>query len=85
MVSGHYLVDGKEIPMIAAAKDLAIMVDTSLKFHQHIANIVHKASRVAENILNSTVYGETSFRLPLFITHITINRIFIVVEYTLTW
>ncbi|XP_076034532.1 uncharacterized protein LOC143021127 [Oratosquilla oratoria] len=40
-----------------------------LKFHQHISNIVHKASGVSTSI-RSTVNRQDSFMLPLFTTHV---------------
>ena len=85
-ISGHYLLDGMVTPLKEDAMDLGILVDISLKFHQHVANIVHKASRVAENILKSTVNREASFLLPLFTTHTAIIRVlFITVEYRIPW
>ena len=85
-ISGHYLLDGMVIPSKEAAMDLGIMVDISLKFHQHVANIVHKASRVAENILKSTVNREASFVTSLHHSYMSIIRVFfITVEHRISW
>ncbi|XP_076047391.1 uncharacterized protein LOC143028924 [Oratosquilla oratoria] len=50
--------------------DLGVCIDNKLKFHQHISNIVHKASGVSTSILRSTVNRQDSFMLPLFTTHV---------------
>ena len=59
------------IPFKDSATYLGIIVDSSkLKFHQHVANIVHKASGVAIYILKATMNRDIDFMLPLFITHV---------------
>lgn len=57
-------------PLKDIAIDLGITVDCTLKFHQHIANIVNKAEGVMQNILKLTINRDASFMVPLFITHV---------------
>lgn len=68
--SGQYFLNTSPIPIKDSAVDLGVTIDLSLKFHQHIANIVQKAGGVAQNLLKATVNREASFLLPLFIAHI---------------
>lgn len=68
--TGQYLLDGSPIPMKDSASDLGVLIDTSLKFHQHIANIVHKAGGLSCSILKATVNRDASFMVPLYISHI---------------
>lgn len=65
-----YHVNDTPIPFKDSATDLGITVDSKLKFHQHVANVVHKASGVALNILKATVNRDIDFMLPLFITYV---------------
>ena len=69
-ISGQYKLGGRPIPTKESAVDLGILVDSSLKFHQHIANVVQKAGGMSLNLLKCTVNRDASFMMPLFITHI---------------
>ena len=45
-------------------------VDSSLKFHIHIASTARKAFALTQNILKTTVCRTPNFMMPLFSTHI---------------
>ena len=47
-----------------------MLVDTDLKFHKHIRSAVHKAGRLAQDFLKSTVCRKPDFMLFLLTTHI---------------
>ena len=68
--SREYYLNGSPIPTKDSATDLGVLVDTSLKFHQHITNTVNKAGGLATSILRSTVNREASFMIPLYVSHI---------------
>ncbi len=68
--SGEYSLNNQPIPIKESAPDLGILIHSSLKFHQHISNIVHKAGGLSHSILKSTLNRDTSFMLPLYIAHI---------------
>lgn len=61
--------DNAAIPVKFLA-DLDVTVDTTLKFHQHITNIIRKASIVAINLLKSIVNCD-----PLFMNNLFISRV----------
>ena len=50
--------------------DLGVTIDSSLKFHDHIANTVRKAGGLATNLLRSTLNREANFMTTLFVSHI---------------
>ena len=68
--SGKYYLNNIPIPVKDSAMDLGVLVDSTLKFHQHIHNIVQKAGGVAQNLLKSTVNRDASFLIPLYVAHI---------------
>ena len=65
-----YTVKGKPVSFSSAAVDLGITVDTSLRFHHHIQNLVSKAAGLAHSFIKSTLCRSPSFMTKLFITHI---------------
>ena len=46
MVHLTYFIDGKPLCSTTAEKDLGVMVDQNLKFHQHAAAVATKANRI---------------------------------------
>ena len=68
--NGELFLNYIPIPIQESSSDLGILIQTSLKFHQHIFNIVHKAGGLSQSILKSTVNCDSSFILPLYISHI---------------
>jgi hypothetical protein len=65
-----YYLDGVPLPFVDSHKDLGVLVDTKLRFHQHILSIVGKASGLANNLLRSTVNRSPQFMMALFKSHI---------------
>ena len=47
-----------------------MLVDSSLKFHNHISSTVHKAAGLSQNLLKSTVCRSPDFMLALFRSHV---------------
>ena len=68
--SGMYYLNDIPIPVKDSAVDLEVHVDSTLKFHQHIHNIVQKAGGMAQNLLKLTVNRYASFLINLYVTHI---------------
>ncbi len=66
----QYYLGDLPIPVLNNASDLGIIVDTSLKFHNHIQTTARKAGGLANNLLTSTVNRDPSFMIPLFQTHV---------------
>ena len=50
-----YFIDDSPIPFTNQSKDLGVMIDTSLKFHNHIRFMASKAGGMASNLLKSSV------------------------------
>ena len=47
----RYYLDCAQLKFVESHRDLGVTVDTSLKFHQHIKEIVQKASGLAISLL----------------------------------
>lgn len=66
----QYVLNGKCLPLVNSHRDLGVMVDTSLKFHEHIETVSHKASGLCHSFLKSTVCRSPEFMVFLFKTHV---------------
>ena len=68
---GHkYCLGNAELEFVESQRDLGVVVDSSLKFHSQVRNVVHKASGLSSNLLRSTVNRSPEFMIALFISHI---------------
>ena len=65
-----YTINGSPIVEKEAHRDLGILVDSSLKFHDHIRETVLKANGTSINLLKSTVCRSPKFMTTLFVAHI---------------
>ena len=65
-----YILNGNHIPHASSAKDLGVLVDTDLKFHDHVRSVTHRAGGLAYSFLKSTVCRSPKFMLFLLTTHI---------------
>ena len=65
-----YTINGSPLIEKEAHRDLGVLVDTSLKFHDHIRETVFKANGTSINLLKSTVCRSPAFMTTLFVTHI---------------
>ena len=65
-----FTMGGNPIKSVVSAVDLGVTVDSSLKFHDHIATVASKAGGLATNLLRSTLNREPSFMVSLFISHV---------------
>ena len=61
---------GAPIKRGTCGMDLGVMIDPSLKFHQHIASVACKAGGLATNLLRATLNREASFMVTLYVTHV---------------
>ena len=68
--TSQYVLNGNVLPFVNSHRDLGVTVDTSLKFHEHIESVSHKASGLCHSFLKSTVCRNPEFMLFLFKTHI---------------
>ena len=67
--SGYFL-GGSELKLVRSHRDLGVIVDSALKFHEHIDSIVCKAAGLANQLLRATVCREPVFMVKLFVSHI---------------
>ena len=47
-----------------------VIVDSQLKFHEHVKSVANKCSGLSSNILNSTLCRAREFMIPIYISHI---------------
>ena len=67
--SGYWL-GGSELRLVSSHRDLGVVVDGTLKFHEHINGVVNKAWGLANQLLRCTVNRSPSFMVSLFVSHI---------------
>ena len=65
-----YRLDGVPLNLVRTHRDLGVLIDSSLRFHPHVASIVQKASSLINQILRSTVCRSSDFMVTLFVSHI---------------
>ena len=65
-----YNVAGADLSVVESSRDLGVLVDSSLRFHAHIRQIVAKAWGLANNLLRSTLCRSDEFMRNVFIAHI---------------
>ena len=67
--SPRYVLDGKELPTPKSHTDLGVIVDDSLKFHDHISSVTRKVAGLGHSFLKSTVCRSREFMLFFLKTH----------------
>ena len=65
-----FSIDGQELQVVEHARELGVIVDDKLRFHQQVRNIAGKAGGLIGDLLRSTVCRDSEFMLTLFISHI---------------
>ena len=70
IVAPAYTLEGNPIPVVASQTDLGIIIDDTLKFHEHARNAARKAGAVAQSLLKSTICRSPDFMLYLLKVHI---------------
>ena len=65
-----YSIGDLPVRVVHSHPDLGVLVDSSLKFHDHISSTVHKAAGLSQNLLKSTVCRSPDFMLTLLRTHV---------------
>ena len=65
-----YMLNDIPIPSVKSSSDLGVLVDTDLKFHNHIRTVTHKAGSLVYSSLKSTVCRSPEFMIFLLTTHI---------------
>ena len=53
-----------------SSKDLGITIDSGLKFHAHINDVIGKAGAMINNLMRSTVCRSVELMLTLYVSHI---------------
>ena len=65
-----YNIAGKFLEFVSVHRDLGVLVDSILKFHEQIREVVRKAVGFAGELLRSTVCRSPVFMVSLFVSHI---------------
>ena len=68
--STRYYIEDHLLQFVESYKDLGVIVDSSLRFHQHIRLLTAKAGGLMGELLRSTVCRTREFMLTLFVSHI---------------
>ena len=65
-----FSLNGSPIASVNSARDLGVIVDRELKFHQHVNTTYGKAHGLASNLLSHTSNRSVGFMKELFVSHI---------------
>ena len=63
-------VDGRELSSVQSYRDLGVIVDSSLKFHNHVRLVAGKAGGLMSELLRSTLCRSEKFMMTLYTSHI---------------
>ena len=66
----NYNIDGNLLHFVSSHKDLNVLIDPELRFHDHVRSVVQKAGGLAGELLCSTVCRTPNFMVSLFVSHI---------------
>ena len=66
----QYYINQSPIRTVQSQVDLGLLVDSNLKFHQHVANATRKAAALSQNFMKSTVCRSPDFMMSVFSSHI---------------
>ena len=66
----QYYIQDQLLQYVESYKDLGVIVDSSLRFHQHIRALSAKAGGLMGELLRSTVCRSKEFMLSVFVSHI---------------
>ena len=69
-VNSGYRLNGEPLKLVKSHRDLGVWVDSSLKFHTHVTEVVRKSSGLANQILRSTICRSREFLVTVFLSHI---------------
>ena len=65
-----YNMGGVDVTRDDCCRDLGILIDSSLRFHAHVRQMVAKASGLPNNLLRSTLCRSKEFMSNLFVAHV---------------
>ena len=65
-----YDIAGKFLEFVSVHRDLGVLVDSRLRFHEYIREVVQKAGGLAGELLRSTVCRSPVFMVSLFVSYI---------------
>ena len=68
--SVRFTLGGQPLLAVTSHTDLGVIIDSDLKFHEHVHSVVHKAGGLAQSLLKSTVCRSPDFMLFLLTSHI---------------
>ena len=65
-----YTLGNSSLNLVRTHRDLGVLIDSSLRFHPHVAEVVRKSSGLANQLIRNTVCRSLKFMTTLFISHI---------------
>ena len=66
----HYTITGVPLTFHVKYKDLGVIVDPKLRFHDHVDFVVGRTSSMINNLLRSTVCRSSFFMTTLWVSHV---------------
>ena len=56
-LTGNYDIDGVPLNFVSSNRDLGVLVDVKLKFHDYVQSVVRKTAGMVGKLLQATVYS----------------------------
>ena len=63
-----YSIDCKVLKFVTSHRDLGVLVDSKLRVHDHVRNVLRKAGGLASELLQSTICRSSIFMVSLFVS-----------------
>ena len=65
-----YSINGQHMSFVNSHKDLGVIVDTKMRFHEHVRGVVNRSKGLVNQLLRGTICRSRHFMIKLFISHI---------------
>ena len=66
----RYTLNNLDLQATDSHRDLGVVIDVSLKFHEHVRSTVNKAAGLSMNMLGATLCRTKEFMMALYLAHV---------------
>lgn len=64
----QFTLSGKPLPVVSKYRDLGVIINPRLDFHEHIASVILSASRITNTIFRCFIVKQPEFYLKLYVS-----------------
>ena len=66
----NYRIFDDRVQFVNVFKDLVVYLDVKLRFHEHVDQVVGRASSMISQLFRCTICGSTDFMVSLLVSHV---------------